>query len=631
MVFFDETTSTAALAELDARYFAGEGAAHRDMLLAGGKLMTASARNDFDTVRELLAPDFVVVDHQLLGFGQGDRDEYIAGSRSRTQVATDGTSLMLSLEIVGRAVLISQLQTSITQEGSQYERHEVVVTVFDESNQVVRQEWYPIERYADARARLEELGAPPTWPPYLDNTACRLITSGSDTDISADISADVIIDDRRRGVSLPPLHGADAFIENTQIQEEMFGPTALEPVATRGDRLVLARTLTVAASGFELVAYGVFETNEAGQFCAAVMFDETDRDRALRELDRRYLVGEGAADLEMLLVGGKFAAANASNDLDAQRELLAPDFVVVDHHLLRFGQGDREYFIEGSRSRTQVAADGTSLMLSLEVVGRAVLIARRSTSVTPDGSEYERHEFVVTVFDASNHVSRLEWYPIEHYAEARARLDELGAPPVAAPPIENAADAPRPAVRRALGTGSARRSERVRRASCSLASITGRSSRRPTPSGARSSPVRPEPLPTRGTPPSPTRPIAVRGERLCLGINTYRNDSGFTTQYLVLVEFDADDRMVRVENYDESDLDAALDALDALYIAGEGAEHERLLRLIGDCVYADREHDAAAWEGLLLPGLVAFDRRRTGAPDVRGARPARSRYGTTPH
>ena len=70
---FAEDDLEAAMAELDRRYFLGEGAEHADVLRAVGHFAAASANDDFARLRALLPDDFVTVDHRPLGFGSGDR------------------------------------------------------------------------------------------------------------------------------------------------------------------------------------------------------------------------------------------------------------------------------------------------------------------------------------------------------------------------------------------------------------------------------------------------------------------------------------------------------------------------------------------------------------------------------
>ena len=90
-----------------------------------------------------------------------------------------------------------------------------------------------------------------------------------------------------------------------------------------------------------------------------------------------------------------FSDAGRRGDFDAMGNLLAPDFVVVDHQILGFGEGDRDYLIEVGRTRTQGAVDGTRMVLSLRTARNALLSVTVSPSITDQGSEYERLECVL--------------------------------------------------------------------------------------------------------------------------------------------------------------------------------------------------------------------------------------------
>ena len=79
---FAEDDLEAAMAELDRRYFLGEGAEHADVLRAVGHFAAASANDNFTCLRALLPDDFVTVDHRPLGFGSGDREYFIETSAS---------------------------------------------------------------------------------------------------------------------------------------------------------------------------------------------------------------------------------------------------------------------------------------------------------------------------------------------------------------------------------------------------------------------------------------------------------------------------------------------------------------------------------------------------------------------
>ena len=107
-------------------------------------------------------------------------------------------------------------------------------------------------------------------------------------EMEAQTVADIVIDDRRRGVSIGVLHGRDEMADNIHAQDELFGPTTYLPIAVRGDHLALLRTRSVSETGFELVSLAIAETNAAGQYSAWTFFDEADLRLALETLYARY-------------------------------------------------------------------------------------------------------------------------------------------------------------------------------------------------------------------------------------------------------------------------------------------------------------------------------------------------------
>ena len=72
----------------------------------------------------------------------------------------------------------------------------------------------------------------------------------------------------------------------------------VEPIATRGERLVLTRARSRTATSnqaFHVDVLSIVETNADERIGAVVMFDLEDFEAAFAELDARYLAGEAAA------------------------------------------------------------------------------------------------------------------------------------------------------------------------------------------------------------------------------------------------------------------------------------------------------------------------------------------------
>ena len=91
-----------------------------------------------------------------------------------------------------------------------------------------------------------------------------------------------------------------------------------------------------------------------------------------------------------------------------------------------------------------------------------------------------------------------------------------------------------------------------------------------------------------------SKPVALRGDRLCLSyLSVEASDNpvdAFHFDALSLVEMDTDGLFVGRTNFDPEDLDAAIEELDARYVAGEAAPH------------------AHTWS-VIAKGYAAFNRR----------------------
>src|SRR5205085_1364469 len=84
---------------------------------------------------------------------RGDRVYYLAASRTRTDVGTDGTIVNRTVEVVGSALLTFQDEETRTPEGNDYERTAYLVLTVTPSGRIRAAEWFDEARYDDARAR----------------------------------------------------------------------------------------------------------------------------------------------------------------------------------------------------------------------------------------------------------------------------------------------------------------------------------------------------------------------------------------------------------------------------------------------------------------------------------------------
>ena len=92
--------------------------------------------------------------------------------------------------------------------------------------------------------------------------------------------------------------------------------------------------------------------------------------------------------------------------------------------------------------------------------------------------------------------------------------------------------------------------------------------------------------------------VATRGERLILTRAHYSGDDqgpgAFRSDILGVVEIDADERILARVGFDDDDIDAAFEELDARYLAGEAAAHAHTWSVIARAYSALNERELPA-------------------------------------
>ena len=285
----------AAIAELDARYLAGEAAAyaHTWSVIADGH--AALNRHELPPT----TPDCVSIDHRRgAAFAPGDLIEYF---RAGWELGQD---IRTYVEVVHRLSELGAVCThaghGVSHEGFDAEWHGVdLLTV--EGDMVNRCEAFDDADLDAALAKFDQLSQP---APRLENTASRVnarilaCVTARDWDTMASILAeDFYSNDRRRVTGAGTRRGRDAEIENMRVVADLGAKFTVEVIATRGDRLVLTRTRISfdQQQGFLADMLGLVETDLDGRLAAVTLLDLEDFDAAIAELDARYLAGEAAA------------------------------------------------------------------------------------------------------------------------------------------------------------------------------------------------------------------------------------------------------------------------------------------------------------------------------------------------
>ena len=179
-----------------------------------------------------------------------------------------------------------------------------------------------------------------------------------------------------------------------------------EPVATRGDRLMLMRTVYVGG-GYRVELFNLFETDEAGEHLVrTVAFEPEQEDAAYAELDRRSLE---LGDLGVLFPISVVAAYDDGNR-ERLRECFAPDAVIVDHRPAQFGTQGVEEFVERTSSLYTLTASTRSRVIEIPIASGSASVSRvRTTGTTPDGGVFESERWSVGIA-RDGRVERLELF-----------------------------------------------------------------------------------------------------------------------------------------------------------------------------------------------------------------------------
>lgn len=566
-VEFEPDDFDAACAELDARYLAGEAAGHAHTWSVIAESYDAFNRREIAPT----TPEWVNIDHRRgAAFQPGDMVSYIQSAWE------DSPDTKIHIAAVHRlshfGAVVTHFAHGTSRGGFAAEWRDINVLTA-EGDMVCRSELFDEDDLDAALAKFDELTRP---TPPLSNAASRVydrvfayFASRDWTGMTEVMAEDILDDDRRRVANAGLRRGRDAMIANMRTGADLGARSIMSTViATRGDRLVL-RHLRFSGQGpkaFHAELLGIAEINAAEQMVVAVQFDLDDIDDAFKELDARYLAGEASAHAHTwLLIMQVFAALN-------RRELFSttPDWVNVDHRRgTPISPGEMPALLSAAWTFTSDLNHYVGTVHRLDNLGAVYTYMAHETS--EDGFHAEWRAISVLTFEG-NLVNRCEVFDETDLNTALARFDELSRP---TPRLSNAASR---ATDRFLERFAARDWDAManmviddirfddRRRVINADLQTGRDTfienfRIAADLGATQAPT----------------PIAIRGERVVLASARFSLGGGapeeFGLDLLHVIEIDADNRIAATVTFDHNDFDAAIDELDARYLAGEAAPH----------------------------------------------------------
>ncbi len=611
VIRFDPDDLDAAYAELDARYAAGEAAAHPAFTAGMQRVLRAVAARDWDPLAAAFSPNAVLEDHRRVGWGTLSRgDEYAAMARSLVELRSD-TVLRIDhvLALDQRGALLAGRWIGIEAEGT-FEIPFVLVVESGRNGLIHGWHNYDPEQLDAARARFAELRTDPLQIPR--NAATRFgsrlheAIDADDWDAVAALCAPTLVfDDRRRAALLTG--DREMYLASLRFMGKARRVNTV--LATAGDRLALMHQIFRDASDpptFEAETLSVIEVDPEGRIVASIIFDPDDRRAAsieLLERSPRSAPPWVPRDLFELLRGV------ANHDLARCRAALPDDFVFEDHRRTGLGR------VEGAEAYVASLAAVFEQSPDAIIEGLCPVAAERHGAIAvahwfghlAGGGEFESVFVQLGRYEAGR-LAGVEIFEIDDLDRARARFEELRPDPLRIPP--NAASRARDrifealaakdwAAMRALMTDDSTFEDRGRQAL-----VTGgveqwiESVRFFQAEGGR-----------------PARElIGTAGDRIAIERVTWTSapdGSGFEIEQLAVAEVDAAGRFRASIRFDADDRRAAFEEAQQRFVAGEAAG-VGCQAAISAIFSSDGSRDWEVFRSRLTENAVIWDRRTPG-------------------
>ncbi|MCA2255130.1 AAA family ATPase [Mycobacterium intracellulare] len=568
-VTFDPGDFDSAVAELDARYLAGEAAPYARTWSFITRAYAAVNRNELPA----MTPDSEFIDHRaVLTAEREDLTGYLPALWDLTPDVRVYVEAVHRLNELGAVMTHTARGTS--QEGFDAEWRTVVVGVTD-GDLYRRVEVFDEPDLDAALARFDELHRQ---APRLHNVASQVSDrflahfAARDWGAMAEMTADDFSsDDRRRVVGAGVQLGRDVDIDNMRAWADVgIASMTSHVIATRGDRLFLGRTRFFGPEQgpdtFHSEVLGLVEIDTENRVVARVVFDADELDAAIAELDARYLAGEASTHSHTwTLVTDAFVALN-------QRKIPATtsDWVNIDHRrLVPIGTGDLAAYLSVAWELSPQSYLYVAAVHRLSSLGAVITHVAAGTS--PEGLDAEWQVIDVMTFEGDR-INRCELFDESGLDTALARFDELHGQ---TRKLENAASR---AEHRLFDRSSTHDWAAIAEILAPDSFVDDR--RRVVNVGfwdGRDAVMAKMRALAEGLAQVSLTVIATRGKRLSLArVRSFNPDSrreGFAVELLGIAEIDTDGRIAAHVFFDADDIDAAFEELDARYLAGEAAAY----------------------------------------------------------
>lgn len=620
-IVFDANDLDAAFRELEMRYLAGEAAAHMNTWSVISQSYAGFNRGEPPAT----TPDWVMIDRRPLV-----TSETVDLAASIHGIWDVIPSIYINIEAVHRlselGAVVTQTIRGTSQEGFDAEWRMIDIYTVDRGL-LSRSELFDEADLDAALTRFDELHAQSC---QLENAASqvddRFFTCfrARDWEAMAEILAvGSFVDDRRRVVNIGVWHGRDVVITNIRALAEVAPTITSAVTATRGDRVALThicapdRDLRHGEFGVEML--GVVEIGTDGRITAHVLFDPDDIDGAFAELDARYLAGEAAAHADTWSVVAGVPARFNRHELPAT----TPDPVYIDHRpVVSIEDADLAASI---RAVWDITSDASVYIEAGHQLSEHGAVFTEVLKMTlQEGFDAEVRMIMMFTVEGGL-ISRVEVFDEADLDTALTRFDDLHSPPEQ---LENAASR---MGERFLAHFKARNWDGMAEILADDFSQDDR--RRMIGAGVRhgrdAQIADMRAIADLRTKYLTSTVMATRGERLALvRMRLAFNDEvqeGFLTDVFVIVEINSDNRFVAAISFDIDDIDAAVEELDARYLAGEAAAYSQTWSVIAQTLAAFNRQD------LLAGDWVTVDHRPLTLDEIDSTTTFRSAWDLTPN
>ncbi|MGV0851535.1 ATP-binding protein [Mycolicibacterium phlei] len=607
---YDVDDFHAAYAELEHRYYAGEGAPYAVNGLAAARAMKLLDDRDFDTLfGELMTPDVQVESRSSRGFPVRSSGDYRHSTDALDDLLSSRRTWISAVNWLSADWSVIRLdREAIGRNGEEYAWTMLLVTEHRDGRMASICE-FAVDDEDAAFAYAEERMRAKTSRLAVSNraadTMAAVVTAlaAADVDAATALFADDIAFDDHRALAGDPIDDMRAATERVVQHYRHF---QWRPVAVRGERLLMAWSRWSDDAGNESCHLHVQEVDEAGRIAYEGRFDADDFYGAYAELDHRYYAGEGAPFAANGLPGSKvLKVLNDGDFATLSGELSVPGLRVESRSARGFPDRSAAALQESFGHLGEMIVSRRTWTSAIRWLSATCCVVRMEREATGrDGEEYtwsmllvsEHHDGLITSvceFDAddedaafacveelmrrqegrlavSNRCSRT----VENFLVALVE-DVDAAFACVADPYEF--DDRRQLPGTVIGNNTELR-EAVRRIKAQYTTFDYDT-------------------------------VAVRGDRLCLVRGRWSDDAGNETGYLHVFELDDDGLLAFEARFDEDDFDGAYRELERRYCADEGAEFANGAMLTVEFIAAlNRGEYSRVFETLVHPDLLIENR-----------------------